>query len=126
MEEQVVEKKVNNNKKYARSTTPISKEGRKKMLTDLARVNKKGVGRKVRSIAYLDKAIKLMTSVQLKELEQESLTHTDRFELDYREYVAKHGAITKDAYLGKRLFGEQPDPSKLSPVAGLQTSESMN
>jgi hypothetical protein len=55
---------------------------------------------------YLGLALTLVTEEHVAELQEESLSNTDRLERDYREYVTQHGSISKDEYLGKRLSGE--------------------
>ena len=45
------------------------------------------------------------------------MSHADRLEREYREYVAKNGAISKDEYLGKRLCGEIPASQRREGVS---------
>ncbi|MCP0621797.1 hypothetical protein KU644_23890, partial [Salmonella enterica subsp. enterica serovar Kentucky] len=72
----------------------------------LERINKKDLGRRIRAEDYLGLAMSLVTDDHLEKLRESSLTNADRLERDFREYVAQHGPITRDEYLGKRLTGE--------------------
>jgi len=76
------------------------------MLQDLARANKKDYGRPVRSDDYVALAFSKMTEADVNSLQENSLSYADRLDRDYKKYVAEHGHIPKDAYLGKRLSGE--------------------
>jgi hypothetical protein len=72
----------------------------------LAKVNKKDFGKKVRPDALISILIGLVKPEHITQLQDSSLTNQDRLERDYRAYVAKYGAISKDGYIGKLLRGE--------------------
>lgn len=92
----------------------VKKETRRRVLQTLQQVNKKDFGRKVRADQVIALGQSLLRPEHLQSLQESSLSHSDRLERDYRAYVTKHGAISKDEYLGRRLSGEiaaQASPS---------------
>jgi len=95
-------------KAKASATAPIRVrvETRKKILQEVAKANKKDFGRRIRAEDILALSLSLLEARHIQELQDASLSNADRFERDYRAYIAKHGHISKDAYLGKRLNGE--------------------
>ena len=100
------EKKAKSPKPTAHAALRVRKETRKKVVTELAKVNRKDFGRRVRTDEYLLLAISLIRSEHIHSLQEASLSNADRLERDYRAYVAQHGSISKDEYLGRRLRGE--------------------
>jgi hypothetical protein len=52
-------------------------------------------------------------------LQQSTLSNGDRVEMLYREHVKKHGAISKDEFLGRLLGGKVDNavPARDSEVA---------
>lgn len=112
---------INSNEKKPKSAKPsahgairVRKETRKRVLSELARINKKDFGKKVRVDEYLSLAVSLVTSEHIQKLQEGSLSNADRLERDYKTYFAEHGFISKDVYLGKRLSGEIPIPNDFS------------
>lgn len=92
------------------STTPIrvKRETRKKILLELAKANKKDFGRKLRAEDLIAFALTLIRPEHVAQLQETTLSNADRLEQQYREFVAKHGSISKDAYLGKLLGSTLP------------------
>lgn len=88
------------------ATLRIKKDTRKRAVSDLKKVNEKKFGRKLRMDEYVAFALDLVSDDHRRELQNSKLTHQDRLNRDYDAYVAEHGMITKDEYLGKRLSGE--------------------
>ena len=86
-------------------------ETRKRILQEVAKANKKDFGKRIRPEDVIALAMSLLTSAHVQSLQESSLSNTDRFEKAYREYTAKHGHISKDDYLGKRLNGEIGSPT---------------
>lgn len=86
----------------------VKRETRKRLLSEIAKANKKDFGRRVHADEIVAVALSLLTPEHIKKLQEESLTVMDRLERDYRMHVAKHGPMSKDVYLGKRLSGELP------------------
>jgi hypothetical protein len=60
---------------------------------------------------YVAFALGLVTKEHHTMLQEATLSHEDRLKRDHKAYVALHGMISKDEYLGKRLTGEIPSPS---------------
>ena len=106
METNSTEKKAKVVKPSAHSAIRVRKETRKRVLADLARANKKDFGKKVRVDELIALAVSLVTPEHIQQLQEGSLSNADRLERDYRAYVAEHGHVSKDVYLGKRLSGE--------------------
>lgn len=106
MDTQSTDKKSKGSKAPAYAIIRVSRETRKRLMSDLARVNKKDFGRTVRADGLLSVALSLLQPEHLQQLQEASLSNQDRLERDYRAYVAKHGAMSKDDYLGLRLAGQ--------------------
>lgn len=95
-----------NKPKTTTSAIRVKNETKRKILSELAKINRKDFGKKVRVEHFISLAISLIEPKHLKDLQERTLTYADRLERDYRAYTAKHGPISKDEYLGKRLSGE--------------------
>jgi hypothetical protein len=107
MDTQSTEKKAKSaSKPTAHASLRVRRDTRKRVLAELARINKKDFGRKVRTDELIALAISLVTPELIEKLQDASLSNADRFERAYRAFTAQHGHITKDEYLGKRLSGE--------------------
>jgi hypothetical protein len=94
-----------------RLPSSVRRETKRQIFSALESINKKDLGRRVRAEEFLALALSLITPTHLDQL-QSSLTNADRLERDYRDYVAQHGPLSRDEYLGKRLTGEIPPPRK--------------
>ena len=90
------------------STVPVrvKRETKKRLLAELAKVNKKTFGKPVHLDDLVVVALGLITEQHITQLQDASLSNADRLEMVYREHVKAHGATTKDAFLGKLLSGE--------------------
>lgn len=106
METNSTEKKAKSGKSSAHASIRVRKDTRKRVLAELTRINKKDFGKNVRADEFIALAVNLVTSEHIVKLQEGSLSNSDRLERDYRTYVAQHGHISKDEYLGKRLSGE--------------------
>lgn len=84
----------------------VSNETRKKVLTELSKANRKAFGKKIKCDALIARAITKLTAQDILELQEQSLSNEDRFEQRLRDYISKHGQITRDEFLGKVLGGE--------------------
>lgn len=124
MENPQVERKTkSNNKSASYATLRVKKATRKRVMEDLAKANRKDFGRRVRADEYILLAISRITPADILALQNASMSHADRFERDHRDYVAKHGPISKDDYLGRRLSGEIPQSEHAqNEVGGLQSN----
>jgi hypothetical protein len=81
----------------------VRKETKKKILSELAILNKKDFGRPVTPDDYVSLAISLLRQEHLEQLKEGSLSNRDRLEQKYREYCSLNGKISKDEYLGVLL-----------------------
>lgn len=86
------------------SSLRVKPETRKRFLNELAKVNKKSYGRKVRADQLLSLLLTLLRSEHLQQLQQDSLSNADRLEMRYREHVKKFGPTSKDEFLGLLLI----------------------
>ena len=78
----------------------LRRETKKRIQMELAKINKKDFGKKVRFDELIGTVLSLLTERHIKDLQDGSMTNADRLELKYREHVRKHGPMTKDAFLG--------------------------
>ena len=86
------------NKKSTTSAIRVMQETRKRLISELSRINKKSHGKRVRIDALLAKLLPKLTAQDVAELQEESLSGRDRMEQSYRAYCAKHGQITMDEF----------------------------
>ena len=84
----------------------VKRATKKKLATELARINKKEFGRRVRADELIQFALALVDNNHVAELQERSLSNADRLEQRYQEYVKANGTIAKDVFLGKLLAGE--------------------
>lgn len=101
MENQNAQKPVK--KAATASSLRVKPETRKRFLGELAKVNKKSYGRKVRADQLLSLLLTLLRPEHLQQLQQGSLSNADRLEMRYREHVKKFGPTSKDDFLGLLL-----------------------
>ncbi len=104
-------KKVSIAKKSSAANIRVRPETRKALLAELAKVNKKSFGRKVRVEHLLRLLLTLIKPEHIQKLQGESLSNSDRIEMRYREHTKKFGAVSKDEFLGLLL---QLDAEKTS------------
>jgi hypothetical protein len=100
------EKKPKAKTKSTTAPLRVRHETRRKILSEIAKANKKDFGRRVKPDDLIALALSLLEPRHLKDLQEATLSNSDRLEREYRAYIAKNGPISKDAYLGKRLQGE--------------------
>lgn len=101
--------KYDKNKVSIVSTTPIrvKRDTRRLIEKELAKANKKECGRKIKADDLLRLALSLLGQEHIKSLQEASLSNADRLDVEYREYIKKHGTVTKDAFLGILLLKRQ-------------------
>jgi len=85
----------------------VKRDTKRRLLAELAKVNKKDFGKTVRSDALICLGLSLVNDAHIKSLQEASMTNSDRLEQRYREYCKKHGATSKDEFLGKILTGNE-------------------
>lgn len=115
METNSQEKKAKVVKASSHGAIRVRKETRKRILADIGKVNKKDYGKKVRVDEYVTLALSLVRPEHIQALQEGSLSNADRLTRDYKTYTAKHGPMSKDEYLGKRLTGEIAASPDVSP-----------
>ena len=94
-------KKPNNKTKTTSLTVEIPT--RRQILAILNKINRKSYGRRIKINDLILKYVELTSPEVIKELQDSSLSHTDRVEIEYKEYVSKNGYISKDEFFGKLL-----------------------
>lgn len=96
------------------ATTSKKKIVLKKLDADTAKLlqslndkaNKKSFGRKVRDTEIIGRALGLLQSEHLAELQQSTLSERDRLQIAHEDYQKAHGKLTLDQFIGKLLKGE--------------------
>ena len=88
------------------SLKKLDPEAAKLLAAIKEKANKKSFGRKVRDSEIIGRALSLIESVHIKELQDATLSERDRLALAHEEYVKQHGKITLDEFIGKLLRGE--------------------
>lgn len=105
--------------KKAKAATKVSNSGslrvknatKKAARSLLNQANKKDYGKRVSMDQLLSRSLSKLEAGDIRELQEQSLSHTDRLKRDYKAYVAKHGPIAWDEYLGLRVGGNQASQS---------------
>lgn len=86
-------------KKSVISAIRVSNETRKRLLLELAKINKKTLGKRVKVDALIVKLLGKISAQDVADLQEASLSGRDRMEQSYRAYCAKFGNITMDQFL---------------------------
>lgn len=98
-----------------KKTSPIKRKNvLKKLDVDAAKLlqslkekaNKKTHGRKIRDSEIIAKALGLMESHHIQELQESTLSEKDRLHLAHEEFQKANGKISLDQFIGKLLKGE--------------------
>ena len=121
METSEVKKTPKASKKSASSAIRVSQETRKRLLAELARINKKPQGKRVKIDALLGVLLPKLTAKDVSDLQNASLSGRDRLEQNYRAYCAKFGAVTMDEFLA--VVSAQAVPQLLGQNAANSGSE---
>lgn len=85
----------------------VMRETKKRILIDLAAVNKKDIGRKVTVDDYVQLAISLLNPEHLQKLKDRTLSNKDRLEIKFQEHCSQNGKVSKDEFIGLLLAGGQ-------------------
>ncbi|MEI7773964.1 MAG: hypothetical protein WCK17_04260 [Verrucomicrobiota bacterium] len=117
--DQVTQMKVSKSKVASAPTVGLrlKRETKKRIQAELAKINKKDFGKKVRCDELIGTALSLLTERHIKELQDASMTNADRLEQKFREYVKANPGMSKDQFLGKLLSGvagSQPQQTRSS------------
>lgn len=99
METSNVQKPQKAAKKSTSSAIRVSNETRKRLLVELAKINKKAHGKRVKLDALLACLIPKLTAKDVTDLQEASLSGRDRLEQNFKAYCAKFGAVTMDEFL---------------------------
>ncbi len=102
----VTVKKQKASNQFQYTSMRVLKDTRKKINLELSKVNKKDYGRKNSADELILYALDLISTSDVEALQEQTLSHQDRFDRDYLIYIQSNGQISKDEYLGKRLSGE--------------------
>ena len=100
--------------KAAQSTSTsvrVRRETKRRLFTELAKVNKKTFGKKVHLDAVISRALDRLTDHDIVDLQETSLSNADRLEIAYRDHIKAHGATTKDDFIGIMLASTRVDKS---------------
>lgn len=112
MNEEKVEK--SSKEKSPEKTVPKKRNVLKKLDAESAKIlqslndraNKKSYGRKVKDSEILAKALQLVESHHLQELQDATLNEKDRLHMAHENFAKQNGKITLDQFIGKLLKGE--------------------
>lgn len=108
-------------KKSTTSAIRVSNETRKRIVSELAKINKKPSGKRVKADALLLRLLAKISAQDVAELQEASLSGRDRLEQNYRAYCAKFGQITMDQFLA--LISLEAVPQILEGGATKNSSE---
>lgn len=92
-------------KEYGKSKN-IDLETAKILHTLNEKANKKDFGKRIHDSEILAVAVRLITTEDIKKLQDDSLTANDRLGMLHAEYMKSHGKITLDQFLGKLIRKE--------------------
>lgn len=87
----------------ANKSARLNVETIKKINLILDTANKKSLGRKIKIDQLLMKAVDLLTETQIKELQEASLTNSDRQEILRKKYSELYGFVTEEEFIGFTL-----------------------
>ena len=121
METTEVKKAPKAAKKSSSSAIRVSQEMRKRVLSELARINKKPQGKRVKFDALLAILLPKLTAKDVSDLQNASLSGRDRLEQNFKAYCAKFGQVTMDEFLA--VISAQAVPQILSANAANSGTE---
>ena len=70
------------------------------------KANKKNYGRKIKDAEIICKALGLVESQHIQELQETTLSEKDRLHIAHDDFQKKNGKITLDQFIGKLLKGQ--------------------
>lgn len=70
------------------------------------KANKKNYGRKIKDAEIIAKALGLIESQHIQELQETTLSEKDRLHIAHDDFQKKNGKITLDQFIGKLLKGQ--------------------
>ena len=120
------ESKTSKTRKQKISTVAVrvKRETKRRLQTEMAKINKKTFGRSVHLDALILLLLGRLTEQDIITLQEQSLSNADRLERQYREHVRKHGNISKDTFVGI-VLGSYSNLSikERNPQIGLNSPE---
>lgn len=84
----------------------VKRETKRRLLQELTKINKKDFGKRIKADDLIALAIGLLGEQHLRQLQDASLSNSDRLALQHRNYMRQHGGISRDEFIGKLLAGE--------------------
>ncbi|MGE3757846.1 MAG: hypothetical protein AB7H97_08820 [Pseudobdellovibrionaceae bacterium] len=121
METTEFKKTLKASKKSTSSAIRVSQETRKRLLSELARINKKPHGKRVKIDALIAALLPKLTAKDVSDLQNASLSGRDRLDQNYRAYCAKFGSVSMDEFLA--LVSAQAVPQILNQNAANSETE---
>lgn len=97
-------KKTKPAKKAQTDAVRVRKEEKKVLLSFIREANKKAFGRRIKAADVIAKSLRLLGKEHIKELQEESISPTDRFEMDFREYCKKNGNVSKNEFIAEFVY----------------------
>lgn len=70
------------------------------------KANKKNYGRKIKDAEIIAKALSLMESQHIQDLQEMTLSEKDRLHIAHDDFQKKNGKISLDQFIGKLLKGQ--------------------
>ena len=106
--EQVTEPKPTKSKQVTGSSASlrVKRDTKRRVISELAKMNKKEFGRRIKADELVALALSLVESRHVAELQERSLSNSDRLDRHYQQYVKTNGPLSKDDFFGKLLSGE--------------------
>lgn len=78
-----------------------------KLLASLKeKANKKTYGRKIKDAEIIAKALALVESQHIQELQETTLSEKDRLHIAHEDFIKQHGKISLDQFIGRLLKGD--------------------
>jgi hypothetical protein len=81
----------------------LAQPAQKKLTQLLSKINKKSFGKRVKSNELIWMSLSLITDAHIRELQEGSLSNSDKLEMKYKDFIKANGPVTKDEFLGYLL-----------------------
>ncbi|MGE4234144.1 MAG: hypothetical protein AB7F43_12520 [Bacteriovoracia bacterium] len=105
-EKKELDRKAKTARPSNRALLAVKKDTKRRVLQELAKINKKNFGKRVHTDELISMALGLIQPEHVIRLQEESLSNADRLEQEYQRFAKDHEDMTKDEFLGKLLRGE--------------------
>lgn len=77
----------------------ITKPTARLLKSHLSICNRKSYGKKVKADAVMFKALSLLDSSHIEEIQKSTYTSQDQIDIEFKKYCSSHGAISKEEFL---------------------------